>query len=94
MNDAAEMCVIPLTVVCDTYDVIPMYDVSTVIIIIIIIIFKRRTNTCSYLRDERVIYLMGISVYNYYTNISCSERDDYIVAINSCGIVALLSIAR
>jgi len=91
MNDAAEMCVIPLTVVCDTYDVIPMYDVSTVIIIIIII-FKRRTNTCSYLRDERVICLMGISVYNYYTNISCSERDDYnIVAINSCGIVVLLS---
>jgi len=79
MNDAADMCVIPVIVACDTY-VVPMYDTATVIliiIIIIIIIFRRRTNTCCYLRDKRVICLLGISVYNY-TNISCSASDDYV----------------
>jgi len=87
MNDAAETCVIPLIVVCDTHDVIPIYDVSTVITIIIIIILRRRTNNYCYLRDERVICLMGISVYNYYTNISCSSSDDHIVAISLAAVL-------
>lgn len=34
MNDAAEMCVIPVIIVCDTY-VVPMYDTAMIIIIII-----------------------------------------------------------